>query len=123
MPRGNDAKAAHDELKERYEGGYGSAEDVMRAARASRPPELQAASLKSIDEEATAKLKLSDVAKKAKVDEVASATVRGDDVVYATPDGYKGVLVGGKDNPEVEVPHLDRLHADEGSSKGGKSKD
>lgn len=115
MPRGNDAKAAAEELRERYEAGYGNAEDILRAQRAATPPELQAANLRQVDAEATAALDLEDVAKKANVPQVLDAAVRGDDVVYVAYDPetdrtHKGVLVDGKP-ASTSDPHAERLQS------------
>lgn len=80
MPRGNDADA-HKDFKDQY-GEYQSAGDLIQAARERYPAEFRAANAKTEDVEATEALDLKEVARKAGVKEVISATVRGGNVIY-----------------------------------------
>lgn len=80
MARGNDPEAA-EEFRKQY-GAEGNAEQLIMANRARFSPELLAASRKPVDDEATKALDLDDLSKKVG-EEVVSATVRGDSIVYA----------------------------------------
>lgn len=122
MPRGNDAQAAAQELAERFEGGLGNAEDILRSQRQARPPELRNALLKPVDQEATDDLRekgFESIESKASVDHVLDAAVRGDDIVFVGENGegleartVKGVLVGGKKLAiSDEDRHLVRVQA------------
>jgi hypothetical protein len=90
MARGNDPQAAR-EFAAEY-GASGNAEELIRAHKASISPEVSAASLRAVNNEATAELDLDSLAKKAGVEEVVAAAVRGNAIVYVDQDGRKGVL-------------------------------
>lgn len=85
MPRGNDAQTAAHELADRFGSGAGNAEELIVAHDAARPRELVAASMKPLDEEATAELEL-DKLKGPNGEPVVSASVRGGEVIVAYED-------------------------------------
>ena len=59
MPRGNDETAARDLAAKHGSEGVGNAEELIEAVQASRTPELEAAQMKPLDEEATTAIDLS----------------------------------------------------------------
>lgn len=84
MPRGNDSAAAVADLISKG-GVTTNAEKLIDAVRDARSPELEAASMKTLDAEATAELDIS----KAKVPRghtVLSGAVRGGKTIYVVED-------------------------------------
>lgn len=93
VERGNDP-TARQEIITQY-GPHQNAEDLIAAHRNSYDPALLAASLKGVDEDATAALDLSEIKPKWG-GTVISAAVRGGTTVYVAelPDGstYKAIV-------------------------------
>lgn len=89
MPRGNDSIDAARELSERFK-TTGNAEDLIAAQRAKRSRTVRNASLRPVDEEATAKLDYDKVAEAGEASgEIIDAKVRDGFVVFIEmfPDG------------------------------------
>jgi len=86
MPRGNDARAASNELAARFGLGGGNAEDLIQSARMKRDPLLRKASLLSSVEDHG--LSEADVAKETgvKEDDIISFAVRGGYVIVVQED-------------------------------------
>lgn len=87
MPRGN-AAASVSELADKFGAADGRAEDLIAASRERYSVELETAQLRELDENATALLDKGEVADAAgvKEEQVASAAVRGDQVVAVVSD-------------------------------------
>ena len=88
MPRGNDESAARD-LAESVGEGVGNAEQLIEQTYADRTPELEAAQMKSLDEEATAALDISKLSGP-NGEEVVSAAVRGGTTIVVYVDAKGG---------------------------------
>lgn len=86
---GNDRSQALAELADQFGTGDARAENLIAESRARYRGDLGKAQLKQVDDEATAALDKGAVAKAAgcKQADLASATVRGDYVVYLIDDG------------------------------------
>lgn len=95
MPRGNDETAARD-LAAKHGEEAGNAEKLIEQVQASRSPELEAASMKSLDEDATAALDLSTLSGPDGQPAV-SAAVRGGVTIVVYEDakgGYSKCVAG-----------------------------
>lgn len=97
MPRGNDESAARD-LAASVGEGVGNAEDLIERTYADRTPELEAAQMKALDEEATAALDISKLSGP-NGEEVVSAAVRGGVtiVVYVDDKGGYSKAIASED--------------------------
>lgn len=87
MPRGN-APTDTAELADLFGSGQGRADDLIEAARERYSPEMEAAQLKNLDENASALLDKREVAEAAgvKPEAIESAGVRGDKVIAVVSD-------------------------------------
>jgi hypothetical protein len=109
MPAGNDATAAAAELADQFGKGGGSADALIKSSRSRYEGDLGAAQLKVAED---VEVDLDKVAKAAGVKSVASATVRGDSVVYVHEDAdgrlVKGVVgrdsLDSKSTPSLPKP-------------------
>lgn len=105
MPRGNDESAARD-LAAQHGEGVGNAEQLIEQTYADRTPELEAAQMKSVDEEATAALDISKLSGP-NGEEVVSAAVRGGVTIVVYVDekgGYSKAIASEKKAPASRKP-------------------
>lgn len=96
MPRGNDPEVID----------AASAETLIEDNRANWPQELRSASLRPVDEQATAELDLESLSKQFKGGEVVSAAVRGGVTIVAVD--YDGIVrkfaLDSSDEPITAAP-------------------
>lgn len=117
MPRGNDSKAALDELADKFGKGVGNAEELIEASLAQRSELLRRAELLPVDPEATRELDINKL-KGPDGEKVVSAKVRGGITVVVYEDargGYRLAALDEKGKPSTRQV-LPAVHDDFPSS-------